>query len=222
MTQFETLGLRAVIFDMDGLLFDTESLYLEAWPHVGKRIGFPITTEVARTALSLPMVEQEVIFQSHYGMEFTTEVALPLMADWLRARIEAEGMPMQPGVHALLALLRERNIPFALGTSNLSQVAEAYLERADLLHYFDIIVSGDMVNYAKPAPDIFLLAASRLGVAPSECLVLEDSPVGVLAAHRAGCVPVMIPDLIAPDAETIARAWRVLESLEEVPDLLFG
>jgi len=206
---------------MDGLLFDTEALYLEAWPHVGRQMGFPVTTEVARTTLSRPIEELEAIFQSHYGPGFTKEKALPHMAEWLRARIDRDGMPIRPGVHALLARLRQLNIPFAMGTSNRSHVARAYLERAELSHYFDIIVGGDMVDYAKPAPDIFLLAAERLGVAPGECLVFEDSPVGVLAAHRAGCVPVMVPDLLEPDPETLDRAWRVLESLEEAPDLLF-
>lgn len=221
MTTFEKLGLQAVIFDMDGLLFETESLYINAWPEAGKAMGLPITKEVAAQSASLGYRESEALFQSHYGPTFSLAAALPIMRELLTTEIEANGIPLRPWAREMVALVHSKGIPFALGTSNLSHVAQSYLEVTGLTDYFRTVVAVDMVEHAKPAPDIFLLAAERMNVSPAQCVVLEDSPVGIQAAYAAGCLPVMVPDWVQPDQATRDQAWGVFDSLAHVAEVLF-
>ena len=216
-----SLGIEAVIFDMDGLLFDTEALYIEAWPEVGKIMGLPISKEVTLATVGLGNQAHEQVFQEHYGPAFTMDTALPLMEEWMRDYVEEHGLPVKPGARALLNILREKGIPIAIGSSNLRYVVEAFLEQAELQHAFDILVAGDMVEKTKPAPDIFLRAAKELGVSPAKCLVLEDSPTGVEAAWRAGCIPAIVPDQLRPDDVAYGRVWRAFSSLEQLPLALF-
>ena len=217
----QTMDIRGVIFDMDGLLFDTESLYLKAWPAVGKMMGLPVTLEVCRKAVGLCNEDHERLFQVHYGPAFTMEKALPLMEAWMREYLDQNRLPVKPGAKELLEKLREKGISTAVGSSNLQYVVEEFLELADFCRYFDTWVTGDMVEEKKPAPDIFLRAAKELGLPPERCLVLEDSPVGAEGAWRAGCITAVVPDQIMPDEETRGRVWRIFSSLEQVPLALF-
>jgi len=222
MTQFLALGLRGVILDMDGLIFDTEALYLRGWSVVGEALGIPLTAEDAKDAIALSDRCADALFRERYGDAFSIEKAIPIMSEWIKAELTASGMPIKPGAREFIEYLHEQKIPFALGTSNHLHVAEAYLANADLLHYFDIMVTSDIVGAVKPAPDIFLKAAELLGLPPAQCLVLEDSRVGVTAGHAAGCPTIMVPDLLEPDAETRAKAWKVFDSLAEVQEALFS
>ena len=222
MKRFQDLGLRGVIFDMDGLLFDTETLYLEGWHHVGEAMGIPITREAALATTAIADRDAEVLFQARYGPAFTLDKALPIMANWLTEQLTENGMPLKRGARKLVEFLHKKGVPFALGTSNRLEVAEAYLGAAELRHYFDIVVARDMVEAAKPAPDIFLKAADQMGFQPSECLVLEDSFVGVTAGHAAGCRTVMVPDLVQPCDEIRAKTWQVFDHLEDVHEALFA
>jgi len=221
MTQFENLGLRGVIFDMDGLLFDTEILYVEAWPHVGEAMGFSVTEEVARRMISRSRRECEAMLLDLYGPDFSLTEAYKIMVQRIRPQLETRGVPLKPGARELLQFLHREKVPVGLGTSNSSEVAKAYLGATGLAAYFDALVAGDMVTHAKPAPDIFLRAAAELGLRSEQCLVLEDSSVGVEAAYRAGCLSALVPDLLAPTEEAIGRAWRVFGSLTEVQGTLF-
>ena len=214
--------IRAVIFDMDGLLFDTESLYLDAWPHVGIEMGIAITPEVARATIGHGAQAAEQIFQSHYGSAYSLARAIPIMDRWLEKHVAKHGLPLKPGAFELLAQLQEKEIPIALGTSNMKSVADAYLAEAGLDVYFPVRICGDMVEKPKPAPDIFLRCAERLNVLPQHCLVLDDSPTGILAAIRAGCIPAMVPDLIPPPDELRDQIWRVFGSLYDVIPLFTG
>jgi len=215
------LDIKAVIFDMDGLLFDTEQLYLRAWVPVGEAMGLSNAVEVARLTIGIGYEESEEIFQAHYGPAFRMEQALPIMSQWIERYITEHGMPSMPFARELVQLLHGKGFPLAIGSSNLRAVAVAFLEAAGLLQYFTAIVTGDVVEYAKPAPDIFLRAARELGFPPERCLVLDDSPIGILAAHRAGCIPAMIPDLLPPTDETYGQLWRKFSSLEQIPLALF-
>ena len=127
---------------------------------------------------------------------------------------------LRPGVFELLDFLKAQGIPCAVATSTIRQDALPLLEGTGIFPYLKDAVYGDMVPCGKPAPDIFLLGARRLGAGPGRCLVLEDSPNGIRAAHRAGMIPVMIPDLVLPDKEIRALARAVLDSLSEVPSFI--
>ena len=214
--------IRGIIFDMDGLLLDTEALYLKAWLPVGEMMGVPITEAVARKTIGHDNEKTTVIFQEHYGKAFSMERAKPLLLEWIQDYVAKHGLRVKPGVRKLLKLLKQRGLPLAIGSSNQGQYVRAYLEEVGLLPYFDTIVTADLVERAKPAPDIFLQAAQNLGFSTEQCLVLEDSPIGVQAAHEAGCLTIVVPDLMEPCAVTRGRVWQVLSSLEKVPELLFG
>jgi len=207
---------------MDGLLFDTEALYMEAWLHVGEVMGYPITMEVARKTIARHSLECEKMFQALYGPEFSIAEAHRLIGARIRPHLMEVGMPLKPGALELLQLLQERGIPVGLGTSNSNAVAEAYLKRSDLTPYFGVVVTGDQVERKKPFPDIFQKAAAEMGLLPEQCVVLEDSPVGIEAAYRAGCLPAMIPDLVGPTEETHSQVWRIFGSLTEVSAFLFS
>lgn len=218
---WSALGLKAVIFDVDGLLFDTESLYLEAWPHIGEKMGLPITREVAFLTTALAAKESEVIFKEHYGDGFSYDEAKKHMGPWLTDYITQNGMPFKPGAKQLVERLHQQGIPLAVGSSNRKAVVEAYLEAGGILHCFTAVSTVDVAGAAKPAPDIFLCGAKMLGQAPETCLAIDDSPIGILAAYRAGCVPCMVPDLLGPQKETKGQVWRVFDSLLEVEKALF-
>ena len=217
----KAMDIQGVIFDMDGLLLDTETLYLMAWPEVGEAMGLTITQEAALETIGTSHEEHERIFQRHYGPAFCMEKAMDILDKWLTDYVAQNGLPIKAGAVELLQLLREKGIPVAIGSSNYKYVVEAYLEATGLGGYFKTWVAGDMVPQKKPEPDIFLRAAQELQAPPARCLVLEDSMVGALAAYRAGCIPGLVPDLITPDDATYGRIWRSFSSLEQLPLALF-
>ena len=216
MNQLEKLGLQGIIFDMDGVIFDTEALYLNTWSHIGQEMGFTITIEDARVIIGRPPWECEGLFKARYGADFCMAKALRIMEDKVQTVLEESGMPFKPGARELIELLYQKGIPAAIGSSNISRIVNAYLEAAELTEYFAAVVTGDSVEHVKPAPDIFLKAAADLGLHPEECLVIEDSRVGAEAAYAAGCQIALVPDLQAPTAETRACVWRVFGSLNEL------
>ena len=194
--------ITAVLFDMDGLVLDTEKLYTRFWQEAAKAFGYPMTKEQALGMRSLNRGAGLAKLQSYFGMSVDYDVIRNKRIELMDAFVEQEGVALKPGIHELLAFLKERGIKTAIATSSPMERTLLYLGSVGLQSSFDELVSGYMVEKGKPEPDIYLYAAEQLGVAPKECMVLEDSPAGILAAHRAGCVPVMIPDQDEPDEET--------------------
>ena len=137
----------------------------------------------------------------------------------MTAYINENGVELKPGIHELLAFLNENGLKKAVATSSPLDRTKEYLSQVGLVDAFDELVSGHMVEHGKPAPDIYLYAASKLGLKPEECLVLEDSPTGLLAAYRAGCIPVMVPDQDQPDEEVKGRIYAIAKSLIAVVQL---
>lgn len=217
----ESLDIRAVLFDMDGLLYDSERLYQMAWPTVLAEMGYTVEAGIAEKTVGAGKFECETLFKRHCGEDFCIDTALLRMEDWLVDHIEAHGVPLMPGVRQMLDALVESGIPCAIGTSNVLSVAEHYLETTGIDHYFDAVICGDMVDEIKPAPDIFLRGAKELGLPPERCLVLDDTSFGILAASRAGCIPGMVPDVVQPDEAIYPHVWRVFSSLDDVRFALF-
>jgi HAD superfamily hydrolase (TIGR01509 family) len=212
------LNPRAVIFDMDGLLLDSEPLYRVTWQTAAADLRCPIDDEFYARFVGRGNEESERLLVERFGD------ALPIdefrrrwRRDW-DARMAAAPLPRKPGAIELLDFLDERGTPKALATSSPRALALPCL--GDLASRFDALSFGDEVEHAKPAPDLFLLASQRLRIAPAECLVLEDSEAGVRAARAAGMDVIMVPDLVAPSAEIAAMAKDVCESLGEVLVLL--
>ena len=142
------------------------------------------------------------------------------IVELVKAEYDRRGVPLKPFVPEIFEVLEKMNVRCALVTSTSSASVEDYLRRTGIARHFESIVTGDRVKNGKPAPDCFLLAAKEMGLPPADCLVAEDSPTGIEAARRAGMQAVMIPDLIAPTDEVRGSVIGVLDTLEELPDLI--
>lgn len=208
------LNPRAVIFDMDGLLLDSEPLYRVTWQTAAADLGCPIDDELYERFVGRGNDESERLLAERFGD------ALPLdefrkrwRRDW-DERLAASPLARKPGAMELLVLLENRGILKALATSSPRVLALRCL--GELAARFAALAFGDEVEHSKPAPDLFLLASQRLGIAPADCLVLEDSEAGVRAARAAGMDVIMVPDLVPPSEEVASMATRVCESLHDV------
>lgn len=208
---------HAVIFDMDGLMLDTERLAPRAWIDAAQALGVEFDL-----ALTQPMVGRNFrdcasIIADHYGAGFPTG---ELMKAWhvaYDAIVAREGIAIKAGLLELLDWLEAEDIPKAVATSTRRDRAQAKLAQTALLPRFTALVGGDEVVLGKPAPEIFLTAAQRLGQPAAGCIVLEDSEPGVRAALAAGMIPIMVPDLHLPSAELVALEPLTVASLAEVP-----
>ena len=207
---------EAVIFDMDGLMFDTERLSSQAWQAAGKRMGVNLTEAViSRFRGTTPQVSRRVCLEV-FGPSFDYTAARAMRTQFLEQAIRDRGLPVKPGLKDLLSTLSDCGIPAAVASSSPLKTIQWYLSLAEITPFFQVIVSGEEVARSKPDPDCFLLAASRLQTPPASCLVLEDSENGLLAAQAAGMRSICIPDLSMPAPEILARTEAVLPSLAEV------
>lgn len=212
--------VKGVLFDMDGIVLDTEKLYTRFWQEAARSLGYPMTHEMALGMRSLSREVGERQLKAYLGADVDYQQVRNKRIEMMTTFIEENGVEIKPGIHELLAFLKEQEIKTSIATSSPLDRTKNYLSQVGLVDEFDELVSGHMVEHGKPAPDIYIYAASKLGLKPEECLVLEDSPTGLLAAYRAGCIPVMIPDQDQPDDETKAKVYAVVDSLVDVIDLL--
>ncbi len=211
----------AVIFDMDGLLFDTESLWQDALLSAAAEGGREIPDEVYNKSIGVRRSQCKGLFLSHFGEDFRFE---DFHANWSRHfwLIAEKNIALKPGAPELLELLDQLGLPRAIATSSSRTTVERHLTSHNLTDRFDqIICRGDYEN-GKPAPDPFLKAAERLGVEPRLCLALEDSHVGVRSASAAGMMTVMAPDLLEPTEEIRALCVLVARDLHHVRDLVLS
>lgn len=205
--------IKGVLFDMDGLILDTEKLYCRFWQEAARALGYPMTMEQALGMRSLNRHAGEAKLKSYFGEDISYTKVREQRIELMDAFVEKEGVSTKPGIWELLAFLKEKQIRTAIATSSPIERTKKYLSSVHLENEFDAIVSGYMVEHGKPEPDIYLYAAKQLGLEPENCIVLEDSPAGILAAYRAGCMPVMIPDLDEPDEETGKLLFAQAKSL---------
>jgi len=210
---------RGVIFDMDGLLLDTERLSRLSFDALAREKEVPDPDFIFPQLVGRSRDDHQMIFARHLPTGLDPVV---FDTEWKEAFQEllADHVPVKPGAETMLVYLKGRGIPCGLATSSARNKALTYLGRAGLLDYFDVLVGGDEIPASKPAPDIYLEAARRLGVAPKDVLALEDSDNGVRSAHAAGMQIVQIPDLAQPSAEVLAFGHLTATSLLEVAEKL--
>lgn len=212
--------LKAVFFDMDGLLLDTEKLLVRFWRQASREAGFDMTQEIALNIRSMHRNFAVPYLKSVLGEDFdyakTRARRMELMGDYLAEN----GLELKKGAKELLTYLNEKKIPAAVVTATDSERAEKYLKETGIFGYFDRIISAAMVKEGKPKPDIYLYAAEKLGFDPKDCAALEDSPNGVKSAASAGCAAIMVPDLTEPDEELLHIISAKAKSLFDVIEII--
>ncbi|WP_188703655.1 HAD family hydrolase [Silvimonas iriomotensis] len=204
--------LQAAIFDMDGLMLDTERIAIDCWASAARELQLQMHDQVPYGMVGMHMSKVPAYLLAELGPDAPVQQLIDAThACYLEAT--AKAIPHRPGVIALLDWLRERGVPCAVATSSRRSVASHHLQAAGLWPYFEFAVCGDEIEHPKPAPDIYIKAATGLGRQPAECVAFEDSNFGIAAAHSAGCRAIMVPDLRPPTAETMALGVPVVESL---------
>jgi HAD superfamily hydrolase (TIGR01509 family) len=212
-------AFRAVIFDMDGLVLDSEPTYVFAWRQAAAEFAVQLDDAFTQSLFGRQAEDVERAVAEKIGAGFDRERFHALADQHWRAHVGLNGIAAMPGLETLLETLAESNIPYALATNSNSVYAEQCLRLARLESRFPLAVTRDHVKTGKPAPDIFLEAARCLGHAPEHCLVLEDSATGLLAARRAGAVPVLVLARPAPEESTNLAALS-FRSLHEVAETI--
>jgi HAD superfamily hydrolase (TIGR01509 family) len=207
--------LSAVILDMDGTLHDTETVYHAALKQAVSAVGFAVTDAFCHSLIGIPGPESDLMLREHLGPDFP-------FADYdrhykqYRDQALSTGVPLKAGAVELVDALVRGGLKTAVATSASRNAANLHLGRSGLGDRLQVVVTRDDVARGKPFPDLFLRAAERLAVSPRDCLAVEDSINGVRAAHAAGMMPVMVPDLIQPNGEVRAMCVRVAPDLHEV------
>jgi HAD superfamily hydrolase (TIGR01509 family) len=212
------MKITAVVLDMDGLMLDTEPLYKGAWQQASAELGFDLDDSSYSRLIGRPTEDCELELVKRFGAGFPMPRFRKRWSELWRLSVQVQGISRKPGLLAFLSFLEEQGLSMAIATSSDAEYAEFSLRSAGLTGRFSTIVTGDQVTEGKPAPDIYLEAARRLGRNPAECVALEDSDAGVLAASAAGMVTLCVPDLKPPSDAATRAASRVLGSLDDARD----
>lgn len=210
--------LQAVIFDLDGLVLDSERCYFRCWRRAAADLGFELNESQYAELAGIPNPRAEKMLASMMGEGFPPDRFSMLWNAYWDELLDLEEIPFKPGVMELLDLLDTLSIPRAIASSSLEK--DVLISLGTRLELFPVIVSLDRVANGKPAPDLFLAAAQRLGVAPQDCLALEDSDAGIYSAVAAGMPVILVPDMQAPSVQASAAVWQVCSSLYEVIPLI--
>ncbi len=201
---------------MDGVILDTEKLYVRFWREAASFYGFPMTLEHALGIRSLSGKLAEEKLQGWFGKEFDYNAVRQKRIELMDEFVNQNGVEPKPGAKALLSYIKDNGYALALATATPVDRAGRYLKSVELYSFFDQIVSAREVKRGKPAPDIYLCAAKRLGLDPKECIALEDSQNGIRSAFAAGCKTIMVPDLDRPTEEIMPLLYGVANGLEDV------
>ncbi len=212
--------VRAVVFDMDGLLVDTEQVVFRAMQAAAAGIGGEIPFPVFQRMLGLQHAASDLILVEHFGKDLDLEGWSAAVSHHFQAELALAGIALKGGVVEILNHLDAVGLPRAIATSSSRQAVEQSLGPYGLVGRFDAVISRELQTRGKPHPEPFLKAAEALGVDPADCLALEDSHNGVRAAHAAGMMTIMVPDMLDPTEEMHEMCLRIASDLHEVRELL--
>lgn len=213
-------NIKAVIFDLDGTLLDTEKLLFRYWREAAESFGYNMTGEQALTLRSLTHRLVQPLFTEWFGPECDYKQLRACRMRLMQEHIDKYGLEVKPGAEELLKVLGENGYLRAVATATDVDRASSMLEKAGLGGYFERIICASMVEWGKPKPDIYIYTAEQLGLEPRECIAVEDSPNGVISAGTAGCFTVMVPDLTPPDETIMPYISAVCDDLSGITDLL--
>ena len=206
---------KAFVFDMDGLIFDSERIVQRSWNVSGQKLGLGNVGEHIYFTLGLNRASRKKYYEENIREDFPFDEFSALTRKTFFEIVETEGLPMKTGVKEILAFGKENGIKLALATSSSRDYAMKCLRNAGIDTYFDGIVCGDMVSHSKPDPEIYLRACELVGVNPEDAVAFEDAPAGVCSAYHAGMKVVMVPDLVQPKEDMLHMIWEKWETLAD-------
>jgi len=209
-----------VIFDMDGLMLDTERIARRIWRQALQERGYTLTDDMYTAFVGLSPRDARLLMYETFGSDLPLSACEARVGILYRDIIEQDGVPLKHGLINCLDFLDTTTVTTAVATSTERRYAVPLLKRTNLLHRFHTVVTGDDIGQGKPAPDIFLVTAERLSASPEECIVLEDSLPGIYAARNAGMIPIMIPDLVAPPDDISHITHAVVSTLDVAVPLI--
>ncbi|WP_297994778.1 HAD family phosphatase [uncultured Clostridium sp.] len=213
--------IKAIIFDMDGVIFDTEMVYLKVWSKVFEKYGYKMTKEIYTSVLGTGRENVKKVFVNNYGSNLPIDDMYKEKDENLAKEIE-KGVALKAGAYEILKYLKENDFKIALATSAISKRAFKQLKQANIYKFFDAVVCRDEVEKTKPNPDIFLKAADKLNVNKSECIVIEDSSAGIKAAFNAGMIPIHVIDLKDADSDILEMAYKSFNNLNDIKNELIN
>ena len=214
------MSIKAVIFDLDGTLTDTEKFYQTAWPEALAHFGYQCEPWMPLELRSLGRPYAPERFKEWFGQDFDYNEVREYRKAIVVDMIKEQGIPLKPGAKEILIWLREHGILTCIATANDYERTKGYLNKLGLFDYFDRIICSDMVKLGKPAPDIYAYACQQLELDPRETFAVEDSPNGVTSAYLAGCNVIMVPDLTEPDEELSKKLYARVDTLMDITKLL--
>lgn len=212
--------IEAIVFDMDGLLFDSERIVQRSWEEAGNQLGLEHMGETIYHTLGMNLAGRNHYFRNTIAKDFPCEEFAKQARIWFYKIVNEEGLPMKNGARKLLEYGKANGYRMAIATSSRREYALKNLKAAKIYDFFDAGVFGDMVQHAKPDPEIYLKACDSIGAAPANCIALEDAPAGIRAAYAAGMKPIMIPDLVAPTPEIEVLLYETCDTLLGVIGIL--
>ncbi len=212
--------INGAVFDMDGLMIDSERVVYENWQRIMDENGYDYDVEVFKQTVGRRKLEVEQFYYQKYGRDFPYPEFSNLCRERYVNRVKTEGIPLKKGLIELLDSLKSKGIKLAVATSTSRATTDINLSKTGLNRYFDALVCGEDVKNGKPDPEVFLTASQRLGLAPEECVAFEDSINGIKSAYSAKMTTVMVPDMVMPTDEVKPMISYLLNSLDEAIEIL--
>lgn len=209
---------KAVIFDMDGIIFDSERLAFSCWKKVAQEYQLDGMEEVFPPCIGANEVRTREILINYYGSDFSYDAFRKDTSVLFREMMNKDGLPVKKGVKELFACLKINDIPIGLASSTRLAIVTEELQQAGLYNFFQAVTGGDQLKRSKPEPDIYLMACEKLGVRPKDTYAVEDSYNGIRSSYSAGMMPIMVPDLLPPTDEMRRKSVIVLDDLLQVRD----
>lgn len=214
------MEIKAVICDMDGILLDTENLAADCWIKAAAVFGYNLPRQAVIDAIGIDAMGSKPIISSYLPESFDYETTRQVKNRLVIEFINAQGVPVKDGAREFLETARKKGYPLAVATSTEESHAVLRLKSAGFYQLFEQLVFAHDVERGKPAPDIFLLAAEKLGVPPANCLVVEDSPAGLAAAKAAGMITVHVPDMMQPTEQMKENSDYLFDNIRDASVLL--
>lgn len=214
--------LEAIVFDMDGVLFDSEHVISKCWYQAADEYKMPEEKreETILASIGLNHSDTKLLFEEKLGAQFPYEEFMARTVKLFHEKIDKDGLPVKEGVYEILEYLKGTDLKIGIASSSSTASIKKHLGESGITHYFEVIIGGDTVEHSKPNPDIYQNACEALGVNPVNSIAIEDSPNGIKSAYAAGMKVIMVPDMIEATAELEQLLLRKCVSLLEVKDYL--